>query len=399
MKTRRVFVLSLLFLVGMVFGITQVAVGEPGIKAIAGYDGGSLYKAGKFDVLELHGNFRQMGKQYGHLMKEKLPKFYQLAINDVLVKENHLDYKLAKDVSAMIFASYPQRFKEIIYGIAEASGMELEKLLVLNELITLGHLMGNAVHCSYIAAWGDYSATGTMIAGRHWDYPEFYHKFADFLTVTVYNPTDGSVPTATVGFLGGIETFTVMNRGGLFAEVNDGTPSGGNIIMENRLLNFIQILDFLFNSSDMTQLDAAMFSSQAAVAILLNVADRNVSYSYEWATFGIKRRVQDKPGLLVSTNHFVDPSWNIAQPARDIFQTLSRRTNLLALGEKFKGKFSAKIMMDVLDTPYSKGGAQRPNNIYETVFTPKDLKLWLKTPGTSDWEAIDLARHFDKKVK
>ena len=132
---------------------------------------------------------------------------------------------------------------------------------------------------------------------------------------------------------------------------------------------------------------------------MLNVADSNVSYSYEWSTFGIRRRVQDKPGLLVSTNHFVDPSWGIAQPSGDLFQSVSRRTNLLALGEKYKGKFSVKVMMEVLDTPYNKGGAQRPRNIYETIFVPKDLKLWLKTPGTSNWEAVDIARHFDKKVK
>ncbi|MCX5637022.1 MAG: hypothetical protein NTX52_04925 [Planctomycetota bacterium] len=56
-------------------------------------------------------------------------------------------------------------------------------------------------------------------------------------------------------------------------------------------------------------------------------------------------------------------------------------------------------MMEVLDTPDEKGGAQRPRNIYETIFVPKNLKLWLKTPGTSEWVAVDLARHFDMKVK
>jgi hypothetical protein len=399
MKIRSVLVLSIFLLFGVAFGKTQAVAGGPDIKPIAQYEGGSLYKAGKFNVVELHGNFRQMGRQYGHLLKDDLQKFYQLAITNVLVKENHLNYELAKDVSAKIFERYPQRFKEIIYGIEETSGIKLENLLVLNELVTLAHVMGNDVHCSYIATWGDYSADGTMVTGRHFDYPEFYNKFADFVTVTIYNPTDGSVPTATVGFLGGIETFTVMNRGGLFAEVNDGTPSGGNILMENRILNFLLILDFLLNSSDMTQFDATIFSTQPAVAILLNVADSNVSYSYEWSTFGIRRRVQDKPGLLVSTNHFVDPSWGIAQPLGDPFQSVSRRANLLALGEKYKGKFSVKVMMEVLDTPYNKGGAQRPRNIYETIFVPKDLKLWLKTPGTSNWEAVDIARHFDKKVK
>ena len=399
MKTRSVLVLSVLLLFGVAFGITQAVAGELGLKPIAQYEGASLYKAGKFNVVELHGNFRQMGRQYGHLLKDDLQNFYKLAIVDGLVKEKHLDYKLGKYVAAEIFSRCPQRFREIFYGIAETSGMELEKLLILNELVTLAHVMGEDVHCSFIATWGDYSADGTMITGRHFDYPELFNKFADYVTVTIFNPTDGSVPTATVGFLGGIEAVTVMNRGGLFAEVNDGTPSGGNIIMENRILNFIQILDFLFNSSDMTQLDAAMFSSKPAVAILLNVADSTVAYSYEWPTFGIRRRGQDKPGILVSTNHFVDPSWWIAPPPGDIFQTITRRANLLALGEKYKGTFSVKVMMEVLDTPYEKGGAQRPHNIYETIFVPKNLKLWVKTPASSDWEAVDLARHFDKKVK
>ncbi|MDO9527802.1 MAG: C45 family peptidase [Syntrophales bacterium] len=398
-RIRSVLILSMLLLVCVAFGKTQAVAGEPALKPIAKYDGGLLYKAGKFNVVELHGNFRQMGRQYGHLLKDDLKKFYKLAIVDGLVKEKHLDYKLGKYVAAEIFSRCPQRFREIFYGIAETSGMELEKLLILNELVTLAHIMGDAVHCSFIATWGDYSADGTMITGRHFDYPELFNKFADFVTVAIYNPTDGSVPTATVGFLGGIEAVTVMNRSGLFAEVNDGTPSGGNIITENRILNFIQILGFLFNSSDMTQLDAAMFSSKPAVAILLNVADENVAYSYEWPTFGIKRRGEDKPGLLVSTNHFVDPSWWIAPPPGDIFQTFSRRANLLALGEKYKGKFSVKVMMKVLDTPYDKGGAQRSHNIYETIFVPKSLKLWVKTLGTSGWEAVDLARHFDKKVK
>ena len=399
MKIRSVLVLSMVLLFCVAFGATQAVAGKSDLNPIAKYEGASLYKAGKFNVVELHGNFRQMGRQYGYLLKDDLKTFYKLAIVDAFIKGKHLDYKVAKYVSEEIFKRCPQRFREILYGIAETSGMEFEKLLILNELVTVTHVIGEDVHCSFIATWGDYSTDGTMITGRHFDYPEFFNKFADFVTVTVFNPTDGSVPTATVGFLGSIEAVTVMNRSGLFAEVNDGTPSGGNIIMENRTLNFIQNLDFLFNSSDMTQLDAAISSSQPSFSMLFNVADENVAYSYELPTFGMRRRVPDKPGLLVSTNHFVDPSWGIAHSSGDIFQTLSRRANLLALGEKYKGKFSVKVMMKVLDTPYSKGGAQRSHNIYETIFVPKNLKLWVKTPATSDWEAVDLASHFDKKDK
>ncbi len=52
MKTRSVLVLSMLLLIGLAFGITQAVAGEPGLKPIAEYEGGLLYKAGKFNVFD-----------------------------------------------------------------------------------------------------------------------------------------------------------------------------------------------------------------------------------------------------------------------------------------------------------------------------------------------------------
>lgn len=150
----------------------------------------------------------------------------------------------------------------------------------------------------------------------------------------------------------------------------------------------------LFDFSSLDPLDAALNSTRGNYPILLSVTDKNRACTYEIATFDVKRKDEDKPGLLVATNHFRHPSWGIAGPKGDIHQTVSRRANLLALGEKFKGTFTPQVMMKVLDIPWSKGGAMRSRNIYEVVYTPKDLILWLKTPGFSGWEKIDLKQYF-----
>lgn len=42
------------------------------LKFIAEFEGGKLYKAGEVSVLELKGNYRQMGRQYGQLLKSEL---------------------------------------------------------------------------------------------------------------------------------------------------------------------------------------------------------------------------------------------------------------------------------------------------------------------------------------
>lgn len=390
-----------LFLVMVV--LASAAIAEAGTEQkktgskpapLAKFEGGALYKAGKFDVLELHGSYHQMGRQYGHLFKDDLKKFYQLAVIDTFIKEQKLDYESAQKTSTEMFKRYPERIKKIFYGMAETSGMEMDKLLILNQLVVLSMLVGAEAHCSYIATWGDYSVDRMMVAGRHWDYPEFYKKFSNYLTLVIFNPIDGSVPIATIGFPGMIETYTSMNRAGLFAEINDGQYSGGAIAYENRTSVTTLPLFLLLDFSNIDQLDVALNSIRGNYPILLNVTDKNRSYSYEIATFDVKRKEEDKQGLLVSTNHFNHPSWGIVGPTGDPHQTVSRRTNLLALGEKYKGRFNPQVMMEVLDIPWKKGGAMRSRNIYEVIYTPKDLVLWLKTPGFSDWEKIDLKQHF-----
>lgn len=366
----------------------------PELKRAASYDGADLYKANKFNVLVLKGNYRQMGKQYGHLMKAELNKMYNLAIERDFVETQKLPYEVLREASLRFYDAYPARFKAIIEGMVEGSCIDKEKLIMLGQVATLVGYTKTGVHCSGIAAWGPYTSGGPLVFGRDFDYPLYFKDFAALMMIVVYNPTDGSIPVAQIGYAGQMDTLTAMNREGLFTEVNDGTVSGGRDLNSNQLVVTILPFTFLLDSATMDSLDAAIVTARADYAILYNVADKNTAYSYEWSISDVKRRAPDADGLMVATNHFLDPAWNSPEPAGDPYDTIARRKNLLALGEKYKGRFNPEAMMALLDLPYDKGGVTRDWTIYEIVAVPAELKIWLKAPGYQDWTEVNLEKLF-----
>jgi hypothetical protein len=364
------------------------------LKPSSTFEGGSRYKFNNIDVLNLCGDYREMGRQYGMLMKDKLKEFYHLALEKHLLKHEVLNYQEIRDISADLFDTYPQRFKEIIYGMAETSGMDVNKLIILDQILPVSYVSStyNNMGCSAIATWGDYTSGGPLVLGRNFDYLAYFKQFGEYLIITVYNPTDGSIPTATIGYDGQIGIMNAINKVGIFLENNEAMVSGGNIFYANRTHIFILEFMALLNSYTIETLDSFMNSIRSNCSLIVNVADKDKAYSYEAPPFSTKRRVPDQPGLLVATNHFTDASWGILEPLHDTPDfSIRRRKNLLALAERYKGEFSPKKMMEILDISISNGGVTIPQGtIYQIVVVPEELKVWLKIPGFQNWTKVDL---------
>ena len=386
-------IIALLFLVG-----TSVAEAAPlafqSSKPVSTFEGGNLYKSGKLNILDLHGTYKQMGRQYGYLIKEQLHTLYKRAIEEYFIGQKGLSHKTLKQTAMSLFNFYPQRFKEILYGMAETSGLSIEKHIVLNGLELYGTISG----CSGIASWKDYTAGGPLIFGRNYDWFDSYKEFAKYLTVTVLN-ADSGIPCAIVTFAGVIYATTGINKEGLFLELNNGLPSGGELSYTNRVPAIINLLAFLLDYSTMEQLNAAFNSTRSNFTFIVNVADADCAYSYEWPPFDVRRRTGEVEGLLVATNHFVNPAWGMALMQNTGFKTVKRRRNLLSLGHKNKGKMNAGKMMDILDIPMNAGGATWPagekiQTVYQVIAIPGELKLWVKVPGFQNWTGVDLANDF-----
>lgn len=388
------FIIALLFLVG-----TSVAEAEllafQSSQPVSTFEGGSLYKSGMLNVLDLRGTYRQMGRQYGYLLKDQLNDLYRIAIEEYFIGKKGLSYETLNDTATALFNLYPNRFKEVIYGMAETSGMSTDKHILLNGLELYGMISG----CSAIAAWGDYTKGGPLIFGRNYDWFDSYKEFAKYLTVTVLN-VDSGIPCAIVTFAGIIYATTGINKEGLFLELNNGLPSGGELSYSNRVPAIINLLAFLLDYSTMEQLNAAFNSTRSNFTFIISVADDNCAYSFEWPPFDVRRRTGEVKGLLVATNHFVNPAWGMALFENTGFKTVERRKNLLLLGHKNKGKMNAGKMMDILDISMNEGGATWPagekiQTVYQVIAIPGELKLWLKVPGFQNWTSVDLAPIFE----
>ena len=184
-----------------------------------------------------------------------------------------------------------------------------------------------------------------------------------------------------------------MNKNGLFLELNAGSASD-NSIAQGRTPTLILFFSFLFDSSTMEQLDSAFNTHQTTTGFIVNTADKNKAYSYEWATYDLKRIDGENDGFLVATNHYVHPDWSIP-PLPNDDSSVIRRNNLLLLGEKYKGQFNEQKMMEVLDTNMEDGGATKPEEtIYQIVAVPEKLKMWIKIRDLQDWTQIDLNDSF-----
>lgn len=362
------------------------------LRLVSEFEGGRLYKAGPVSVLRLKGTHYQMGRQYGMLLKTDLAALYDLTVATFLDKG--FTPERLKQIADSIYAVYPPQYRDIIVGMAETSGLGIEKQVVLNALEWFPKINAFVPHCSGIAVWGGYTADGGMIFGRNNDDAELYKSFGRYTVVAVFNPTDTGMPVAIVNYAGAIYAPSGMNREGVFLELNSGNWDG---YYPDRPSIFLTLFSFLESYGTQEQLRTAFQSVSANLSSIVNVADPNVAYSFECSTSSVVRREPDAAGLLVATNHFVDPSWGIPPPVPDEANawTARRRDNLLKLAADYKGTITVGKMKQVLDTMLPDGATQPNETIYQIIAVPRDRTIWLKAPGNFNWQRIELRVLFD----
>jgi hypothetical protein len=354
---------------------------------VAESEGGRLYKAGPVSVLQLHGTHYQMGRQYGILLKDDLSVLYNSMI---ITFSPYWTYERMKQIAEAVYAVYPQKYKDILIGMAETSGLGIEKQIILNAIEFIPKINNDVPHCSGLAVWGDYTAGGPLIFGRNNDDAEKYKIFGKYTLVAVFNPTDSGIPTAIVNYAGAIYAPNGMNRNGIFLELNGGNTQTNYL---DRPSIFVTLFSFLQSCATQDEMNTAFQSVLANMSSIVNVADGHIAYSFECPVTGVKRRNPDDAGLMASTNHFIDPSWGIAPPG-PTEDSAVRRNNLLALANANKGYLNVEKMKQILGKSIGEGGATNDGTIFQIIAVPSDLTMWLKAPGNFDWQRVDLDKLF-----
>ena len=162
---------------------------------------------------------------------------------------------------------------------------------------------------------------------------------------------------------------------------------------------FVTLFSFLQDYASMSEIDNAFNATLPNLCTIVNVADKNRAYSYESSLYDTRRRNPEHDGFMAATNHFMGSTWKLTQIDDSVAPTTTykRYRNLLALGEKYRGKFNPQIMMKVLDTSIENGGpTDTKETIYQVIAVPAELKIWLKVPGFQDWTEVGLGPLFRK---
>jgi hypothetical protein len=353
---------------------------------------GELKKAGKIDVLVLKGSYREMGEQYGKLLKKELNDNYDGMAKGIEDIEG-LTLEDVQEFGEAIYSTYPQKYKDILGGLAETSGLGMDKAKTLNaqEIYVSAALVDMFKGCTGMAVWGEYSY-GPLVFGRNYDLGPANHQY---VTLVVYNPTDGSMPTASFTFAGAIYVTSGMNSSGVFLELNNGSASDPSDFTGQRVFAPADLFAFLESSTSLDQLKTCFESTLPDMAYIVQGADKDGAVSFEWATSGVKVRKPDKDGLLVATNAFFDPGWG-QTPEDTTDAVITRRTNLFKLAEDNKGSITPEKMMEIISTPLEEGGSFRAPNLtsYEIVAQPETLTMWLRVPEYQEWVEVDLDQYF-----
>ncbi|MBN1288781.1 MAG: hypothetical protein JXA49_03985 [Actinobacteria bacterium] len=372
-----------------------------GLTYVKSFEGGNLYRLGKLDVVVLSGTYGEMGRQYGALLKEKIRDFYD-EVEETLLSSPEYPEGIARQLLAYVYGNYPERFKCIFEGMAETSGLDVEKLTVLDNVIPLEIARESVFQCSVIVAWGQYTGGEPLVMGRNYDWAEVTKDYDDTLAVVIYKPSDGSLPVMNYSNAGQVGSFQSFNGRGQVLEINMGMPGDTPRSMD-RTSVLMEMTQWPLDCGSFDALGVEISSTRVAAPALVTVADAGSAATFELDVNDYRRKPETDDGLIVTTNHFVDPSWGKERlnsyKLKPCSSSVGRYNNFLAWAMRNKGGISVDGLKEILCTPYSSGGVFKDDTVTQFVYVPATLELWLRVPDYQDWTELPLKELFEESEK
>jgi len=378
---------------------------NPG-KSVSHLQGNGLYSANGIKVVSLKGSHREMGRQYGLLLSSQLEEVLQI-LKDFYVEQHQLPYEKLVTKADLFYQRYSYSYQLFIQGIAETSGLSLDDCKVLNGMETLNSLLRHTTNsssmgwCAFLSLPPEKTSFNGTLLGRNYDFPAPFDKCAKYLTVTILHEND-KIPTAFIAMAGQIYCPSCLNAKGIFMELNNGTPSGGYIVDTQRQSLLVNLLHIMQNSENFQQTESQLRATQSDYSLIINTANSASTKSYEFSSsMGMKPNFPKLNETFASTNFFLNSTWQgVPEPMdNSTWLGVTRRNNLLKLASA-KTQHTIEDFMQLMDKKIEEGGAVWDFTIYQMIFNPKNLTLYLKiTQEQKDWTPINLAEFFKQDAE
>jgi|GEM_PF-6709672 len=373
----------------IVYTTTDLVVVPPTNSYEADTGTGTLRKAGALWIMNLQGDYYDMGQQYGYLVKDQLLAKYAILDKDIGFTNQSVQATMAQMEVIM-----DDRERLLLYGMSQETGLTFQQL----HFIGINVLFSYFPSCSVFGATRTQTTTGNTIIGRDYDNPtEGMNQFAGASAVIVYNPVgethgnnhaDNQVSVATS--LGWFFGATIMNAKGLNFEMLNGMCSVTNLDLT--IADALhQNLYAAFDCDTEAQVDARYLNAKVALANLTQVSDATNIWHYERSPLENSMKLlagQANGGdyyyanltnedlftnYFFLTNH-VGQSFRYTSPANDsAARMFQRMVNLQTLAQQHVGSISVAVMKQIMTTSFINNGGTyldplTPGTVDQNVF-------------------------------
>lgn len=338
-------------------------------------------------------SYYQMGFDYGTSLREELD--YTLKVLIQYYQSVNVSYESLVDEAEKFYQRYISiNYRNFIAGLSHGSGLILNDVKILNGMETLQSL---SFSCAFAYIPPKMSATKLGIIARNYDYPQPFDIIAGKnLIVTIIDDLV-HVPTTIIGMPGQIYCPSCLNAANIFVELNNGEASGGSGAKEDRKTMLIKLLEFLQESNDLKVLKKKLIATQSDYSLIINIADHRQSSSYEYSVAnGVKPFVPYNNKTFISTNFFLNSSWNLPPPRdRETWFGVTRRKNLKRLFTRSTCDISC--VKNAMDVKLENGGALWLMTIYQMIYDTSTYQLFIRAPQFNwTWNTINLSEFYFK---
>lgn len=314
-----------------------------------------LEQIGDTRVLHLKGSYHDMGVQHGTLLKDDIVSGASLiyAIGAAAWKK---DFATSlQDAWNRTSPFIPDKFKQEIQGMAEATGLPLEQVQGFT-------IFPELFHCSGFAMWGKATADGSLYHGRVLDYMR--DAGLDRWALLIVQEPEGANAFVNVGYAGTIGSVTGMN----VQQIGIGEMGGGGGEQWDGVPMTLLVRDCLERANTLEDVRRIMTESKRTCQYFYVISDAKADNGR-----GSALGVAAEPGEIV----FIGPNESnprLPRPVEDaVLLSADERYNCLVdRVQKMYGKITPPIALDVMAR-----GVAMTSNMHDALFKPKTLELWV----------------------
>ncbi|QGJ68429.1 Acyl-coenzyme A:6-aminopenicillanic acid acyl-transferase [Planctomycetales bacterium 10988] len=349
--------LLLLLISGLSWANTALA-GTP----IAREGKGWLEKSGDLYILHVKGTPYEIGFQHGRLLKEACQENMRVILEEKM-KSKDLEVfgfrfgpeSLVASIIELQRKHLPAWYLEELQGLADGSGIPLEK-------VTRGNFIPELFHCSGFAIKDTATIDGTLYHGRVLDYPTDW-ELQKHALIVVAQPDEG-IPWVNITFAGFIGCVTGMNA----EQISLGEMGGGGLGHWDGVPMAVLMRQALQEATSLEEA-LAVFRDQPRTCQYFYVAadgEQNQAAGFEasWNRF---------QALYPGDSHPLLP-----RPVPDavLLSAGSRYDTLVDRVKAGLGEINVTKALRLMDR-----GVAASGNLHNVLFAPRSGKFWVSYAG------------------